>query len=229
MKTMLKLNSSTFETSFNGLVISFLMLIACGGVPFAFIIACPDTLSRILDNITATLWLMVLIACITLAFILSLIYYFKELYKFVRQPYLIKSMTFDTEKVSLAFNDKNLNRNYEYNNVREMKLTLYTVSAPKFNTNTYRSGLDLGFGTPLSGAIAGAPYKGKVMVKEIEVCIIDNKGVRNSICVSKIQLYDANMYNLLRDLIFFRQFIPQFSYSFVGPVENIADSMLYNT
>ena len=228
MKTKLTLNNSTFETSLNGFVIVFLMLIVCGGIPFAFIIAYPDTLSRILDNIIATLFLIVLVASIFLAFILSLIYYIKRCYKFLKQPFNIKSMTFDTEKISLVFNDKNLNNNYEYNNVRKMSLTLHTISASNFNTSTYRSGMNLGWGAPLSGAFASAPYKGKVMIKEIEICIVDNKGVRNSMFVSKIQLFDANMYNLLQDLIFFRQFIPQFSYSFEGPVDSIADSMLYN-
>ena len=228
MKTKLKLNNATFETSFNGLIMSILMLTCCGGIPFAFIIAYPDTLSRILDNITALLCLIVIIACIFLSFILSVIYYIKGIYKFVKQPFFIKSMTFDMQKVSLIFNDKNLNCNYDYNNVREMRLTLYTINVPNFNTSTYRSGLDLELGVPMSGVIASAPYKGKVMIKEIEVCIVNNKGIRNSIFVSKIQLFDTNMYRLLRDLIFFRQFIPQFSYSFDGPSDNIADRMLYN-
>ena len=203
------------------------MLIVCGGVPFAFIITYPDTLSEILGNVSATLWLTVLVASIFLAFILSLIYYVKGLCKFVKQPYNIKSMTFDTQKISLAFNDKYLNRSYSYDNIREMRLTLHTINAPNFNTSTYRSGMDLGFGV-FSGAAAATPYKGKVLIKEVEVCIVDNKGIENNIFVSKIQLFDTNMYKLLRDLIFFRQFIPQFSYSFEGPVENIADSMLYN-
>lgn len=228
MKTKLKLNNSTFETSLNGFVISFLILITCGGIPFAFIIAYPGTLSRILDNICATLCLIALVGSIFLAFILSLIYYVKGIYKFLKQPSNIKSMTFDTQKISLVFNDKNLNCSYDYNNVRKMRLTLHTVNAPNFNSSTYRSGMDLGFGAPVSGAIAGSSYNGKVMIKEIEVCIVTDKGVENNIFVSKIQLFDTNMYKLLRDLVFFRQFIPQFYYSFDGPVENIADSILYN-
>ena len=226
MKTYLKLNHATFETSLNGFVTSFLMLFVCGGIPYAFIVTNPYALSMIFDSIMATILLIVLITCIFLAFILSFCYYIKGFFKFIKQPMNIKSMIFDTKGINIVFNDKKLNRNYDYNNVCEMRLILHTVKTTNFSPSTYRSSMNLGLSAPESIVIAGVSSHMNILITEIEVCIIDKKGVHNSINVAKLQLLNTNMHKLLRQIVFFRQFIPKFSYSFDGPVEFIADNIL---
>lgn len=224
MKSHLKLKNNTFDTSLNGFVTSFMMLICCGVIPFAYIIGDQDILKRILDNILATLCLIILIAVICLAFILSAFSFIKGNLKLTKNP--IKSIEFDTNGIHVNFKHKILNCTYAYNEISEMTLILHTIKTPHFNTSTYRSGLDLKLGIPISTVLAGAPYQGNVLVKEIEICIIDNNGVNYSINVAKIQLFDTSMHKLLRDLMFFIQFVPNFSYSFNGPEEKIASYIL---
>ena len=223
MKTSLKLNYSTFETSFNGFIISFLILLCCGGIPFAFILAYPDTLSRIFTNIMAAIWFVILILSICLPFIISVYCFIKGCLKSANN--LIKSMEFDTNGIHINFKDKMLNCAYNYSDIKKLEIKLYTINLPSFNTSTYRGGLNTGL-TPQMSIVGASSYKSNVMIKDIEISVIDTKGICYSINVSKIQLFDTNMHNLLYDLRFFIQFVPEFSYSFIGPVEDFANNIL---
>ncbi len=228
MKTSLKLKNNTFGSSLNGIIYSIIFLIVAGGIPAAFIFSNPHVLRDILENPGAAICTIILIACIVLAFLLSVIQFIKGNNEHAKNAFNVKTMEFSKNGVFMTFNDVSLNCFYNYNRLKHMEIKLHTINVHNFNTSTYRSELKF-FDNALVPAALNmkkGSNNGKVFVSEIEVEITDDLGQKNSIVVSKIALFDTNMYKLLQDLKFYRQFFSNFSYTFKGPKDKKAENIL---
>lgn len=202
MKKTLKLQNKTFERSLNGMSQAIMMAVVCGGIPMGFIISKPDILIDIFSNISTIICFIALVGSIVLAFVFSIYFLIKGNIDFNKNPKNVKSMIFDTNGINMIFNDSSLNHFYNYNDIRELKLLLDSSTVQDQRGNSH------------------------VLIKQLEIIVTDYNYVKRSIFVSKIMLFDTNMRRLLRKFVFFTQFITNFSYSFEGPTDYIADHIL---
>lgn len=226
MKTSLKLTNNSFGTSLNGIVMSILLLLVVGGIPASFIFSEPKIWGEIFENPGAAICTIILILCIVLAFLLSIISFIKEKYEFAKNTLGLKSMEFTKDGVFLTFNDVGLNCFYNYSELKQMEIKLHTVYVSDFNPSTYRSMLKFYGNNAAPFALKMTGNQNKVFISEIDIVITDATGLKNSITVSKIALFDTNMYKLLRKIKFYKPYIQSFSYTFKGPKDKKAEQIL---